>query len=380
MTDKDVEKFLEAKERINKISSTLILKEYINTNTPLKVYCTNCKQIFTTYMKVIKDNHGLCPCCEGNVIVKGYNTFGDKYPDLVKYLKNKEDAYKYSYGSGEKVKVKCCECGIEINIILNQLSKRGFSCPICSDKISLPNRILRAFLKLVSKQVEEYEFEKRFDWSQGKIYDGYFIKNNQRYLIEMQGEQHYKNAWNSKEVTQNNDKLKEKLAKENGFELIIINCKNSDFHYIKNNIMNSKLGNIFSIRKRNWDTIFKEATSSLVVKVAELYNNGMTSPTQIGRELKIHRKTAQNYIEKASQLNMIVYKKKINPIYSINVYNLNYNLLFSNINLKECIRNLDELKPRTHLETIKKYCNTNIPYHGYYFYFADSDPNIQKGT
>lgn len=300
MTDKDVEKFLEVKEKINKISSTLILKEYINSNFPLKVYCTNCKQIFSTYMVTIKNNQGLCPCCEGNMIIKGFNTFGDKYPDLVKYLKNKEYAYKYSYGSGEKVKVKCCECGMENNISLNHLSERGFSCPICSDKVSLPNRILRAFLKSVSKQIEEYGFEKRFNWSQGKIYDGYFIKDHQGYLVEMQGEQHYKDAWNSKENTQNNDKLKEKLAKENGFKLIIINCKNSDFNYIKNNIMNSELGNLFSIRKRNWDTIFKEVTSSLIIKVAELYNKGTISPTQIGKELKIHRKTAQNYIEKAS--------------------------------------------------------------------------------
>lgn len=380
MTDKDVEKFLEAKEKINKISSTLILKEYVNSNSPLKIYCTNCKQIFSTYMVTIKNNQGLCPCCEGNVIIKGFNTFGDKYPDLVKYFKNKEDAYKYSYGSGEKVKVKCYKCGIEIDMILNHLSERGFSCPICSDKVSLPNRILRAFLKSVSKQIEEYGFEKRFNWSQGKIYDGYFIKNHQGYLVEMQGEQHYKDAWDSKEITQNNDKLKEKLAKENGFKLIIINCKNSDFYYIKNNIMNSELGNLFSIRKRNWDTIFKEATSSLIIKVAELYNKGAISPTQIGKELKIHRKTAQNYIEKASHLNMIVYKKKINPIYSINVYDLNYNLLFNSVKLKECIRILEGLKPNTHLETIKKYCNSNKPYHGYYFYFADSDPNIQKGT
>lgn len=75
---------------------------------------------------------------------------------------------------------------------------------------------------------------------------------------------------------------------------------------------------------------------------------------------------------------MIVYKKKTNPIYSVNVYDLNYNLLFNSVKLKECVRILEGLKPNTHLETIKKYCNSNKPYHGYYFYFADSDPNIQK--
>lgn len=199
MTDKEVERFLNAKESLKKMDSNLILKEYDSHNKPLKVYCPNCKQSFSTYMATIKNNHGCCPCCNGGIIIKGFNTFGDKFSDLVKCFKNKEDAFSHSYGSGEKVEMKCPDCGSEFTISLNRLSKRGFSCPICSDRVSLPNRILRTFLKSVSKQVEYYDFEKSFDWSQGKIYDGFFIKNNKKYLIEMQGEQHYRDAWDLKE-------------------------------------------------------------------------------------------------------------------------------------------------------------------------------------
>ena len=229
MTDKEVEVFLAARDSLKQMQSNLVLKEYINGNNPLKVYCPDCKQTFSTYMKVIKDNHGCCPCCKGGIAVKGFNTFGDLFPDLVKYFKNKEDAFSYSYGSGEKIEVKCPNCGMEFKVILNHLSKRGFSCPMCSDKVSLPNRILRTFLKFISKQLNEYDFEKEFDWSQGKVYDGYFVKNSKKYLVEMQGEQHYRDAWHSKEITQSNDELKAKLAKENKFELIVIDCKTSDF-------------------------------------------------------------------------------------------------------------------------------------------------------
>jgi len=375
MTDKEVERFLNAKETLKKLGSNLVLKEYDNYNKPLKAYCPDCKQVFSTYMITIKNNHGCCPCCKGGIVIKGFNTFGDLYPDLIKYFKNKEDAFSHSYGSGEKIEMKCPDCGMEFTMALNHLSKRGFSCPICSDKVSLPNRILRAFLKSVSKQIERYGFEKDFDWSQGKIYDGFFIKNGKKYLVEMQGEQHYKDAWNSKEETQENDRLKAQLAEENGFELIVIDCENSNFDYIKKSIMNSKLRELFSIRKRNWDAIFKQATSSLIVKVAELYNNGITSPTQIGKELGVHRKTVQNYLEKASQLKMINYEKKINPTYSINVYNAFDTLLFKEIRLKDCVRNLENLNPQTHLETIKKYCDTRILYRNYYFYSSDKDPH-----
>jgi Zn finger protein HypA/HybF involved in hydrogenase expression len=375
MTDKEVERFLNAKETLKKSGSNLVLKEYDNYNKPLKAYCPDCKQVFSTYMITIKNNHGCCPCCKGGVVIKGFNTFGDLYPDLIKYFKNKEDAFSHSYGSGEKIEMKCPDCGMEFTMALNHLSKRGFSCPICSDKVSLPNRILRAFLKSVSKQIEKYGFEKDFDWSQGKIYDGFFIKNGKKYLVEMQGEQHYKDTWNSKEETQENDRLKAQLAEENGFELIVIDCENSNFNYIKKSIMNSKLRELFSIRKRNWDAIFKQATSSLIVKAAELYNNGITSPTQIGKELGVHRKTVQNYLEKASQLKMINYEKKINPTYSINVYDAFDTLLFKEIGLKDCVRNLENLNPQTHLETIKKYCDTRILYRNYYFYSSDKDPH-----
>ena len=375
MTDKEVERFLNAKETLKKLGSNLVLKEYDNYNKPLKAYCPDCKQVFSTYMITIKNNYGCCPCCKGGIVIKGFNTFGDLYPDLIKYFKNKEDAFSHSYGSGEKIEMKCPDCGMEFTMALNHLSKRGFSCLICSDKVSLPNRILRAFLKSVSKQIEKYGFEKDFDWSQGKIYDGFFIKNGKKYLVEMQGEQHYKDAWNSKEETQENDRLKAQLAEENGFELIVIDCENSNFDYIKKSIMNSKLRELFSIRKRNWDAIFKQATSSLIVKAAELYNNGITSPTQIGKELGVHRKTVQNYLEKASQLKMINYEKKINPTYSINVYDAFDTLLFKEIGLKDCVRNLENLNPQTHLETIKKYCDTRILYRNYYFYSSDKDPH-----
>lgn len=375
MTDKEVEVFLAAKESLRKLNPNLVLKEYENNNKPLKVYCPDCKQTYSTYMITIKHNHGCCPCCKGGVVIKGYNTFGDIFPDLVKYFKNKEDAYSHSYGSGEKVEMKCPDCGIEFLVTLKHLSERGFSCPMCSDRISFPNRILRSFLKSVSRQIEDYDFEKQFDWSQGKIYDGYFVKNGKKYLIEMQGEQHYRDAWDTKENTQANDNLKAQLAKENNFELIAIDCKISDFNYIKKNMMDSELKGLFSIRKRNWDTIFKQATSSLVVKAAEIYNSGITSPTQIGEKLRVHRKTVRSYLEKAAQLKMIDYKKKINPTYSINVYNDSDTLLFKGIGLKDCIRNLENLAPQTHFETIKKYCDTRTLYKNYYFYSSDKDPH-----
>jgi hypothetical protein len=43
MTDKEVEVFLEAKEKLSKIDKNLTLKEYTNNKQLMTVYCDKCK-------------------------------------------------------------------------------------------------------------------------------------------------------------------------------------------------------------------------------------------------------------------------------------------------------------------------------------------------
>lgn len=41
-----------------------------------------------------------CPYCTGLKPLKGFNTFGDKFPDLIKYLKDKKESlYYYAFCS-----------------------------------------------------------------------------------------------------------------------------------------------------------------------------------------------------------------------------------------------------------------------------------------
>lgn len=43
MTDREVEVFLEAKEKLSKIDKNLTLKEYTNNKQLMTVYCDKCK-------------------------------------------------------------------------------------------------------------------------------------------------------------------------------------------------------------------------------------------------------------------------------------------------------------------------------------------------
>ena len=44
-------------------------------------------------------------------------------------------------------------------------------------------------------------------------------------------------------------------------------------------------------------------------------------------------------------------------------------------NVSDSLGSLENLNPQTHLETIKKYCDTRTLYRNYYFYSSDKDPH-----
>ena len=63
----------------------------------------------------------------------------------------------------------------------------------------------------------------------------------------MQGEQHYTGRWGSLEYQQENDNIKKVEAIEHGWRFIEINCRQSDFDFIKNEILNSAFNQIFDM-------------------------------------------------------------------------------------------------------------------------------------
>lgn len=134
-----------------------------------------------------------CSVCSNQKIIKGINDIATTHPHLVKYFVNKEDAYKYSYGSKIKVKVKCPNCGYLKSMNINKLiSRNKMTCRKCSDGISYPEKFLYSILKQLNI---DFETQKIFDWSRNldnkKLYDFYFKYDNKKVIIETHGSQHY---------------------------------------------------------------------------------------------------------------------------------------------------------------------------------------------
>ena len=78
---------------------------------------------------------------------------------------------------------------------------------IKDDGFSYPNKISRqVFTKL---PVQNLKFEYQDTWTDKKIYDVCFEYNNKKYIVEIDGEQHfYDSKWSTAKEEQANDKYK----------------------------------------------------------------------------------------------------------------------------------------------------------------------------
>jgi len=247
------------------------------------------------------------------------------HPELAKYLVNKEDIYKYSFGSNEKIPMKCPECGHEKLMKIPRLLRQGFGCPKCGDGISYPEKFMYNILEQIQELniIENFQTEKTFDWLiyefKGKLRKGrldfYYKVNGMAYGIETDGGFHTKDngmSGQTKEESKYIDDEKDRLCKEHDIEVIRIDCTESNLEWIKNNVMKSELPKILNFVEGNidWLKCQEFACNSLVKVACNLWNNGIDNTLEIANELKVGRSTATKYLNKGSLLGWCSYDPK----------------------------------------------------------------------
>jgi hypothetical protein len=116
----------------------------------------------------------------------------------------------------------------------------------------------------------------------------------------------------TKEESQFIDNQKEELANKHNIKVIRINCEISDLEYIKNNIMQSELSNIFKFKENNidWLKCHEYACSSLVKMACDLWNKGTYDTLLIAKNIGISRKTIIDYLKKGAKIGMCTYNPK----------------------------------------------------------------------
>lgn len=253
-----------------------------------------------------------CPYCS-NQKINNTNCVATTHPWVMSYLVNKEDAYKYSHGnSKDKVKIKCPICGREKYISLPYLIKNdSIGCP-CSKGISYCERMM---ISILDQLGEDYIYQLtkfNVDWISSNIrYD--FAILNKSIIIEMNGRQHYEDGFGKSVVEQKSkDEKKEELSSPYIDNYIVIECKKSNFDYIKNNILkNEQLKRLINMSNINWDKCRRDAESSLLKEICCFKNaNPKMTPENISQYFKVNRGTVTKYLNKGNKLKLCNYNSR----------------------------------------------------------------------
>lgn len=342
---------------INDVNSGILeIKEHVKIGKKkYKAYKYVCKicgnEDIVSESNLINNKVG-CNFCAGKKVLKGRNDLWTTHPYIAKYLKNPEEGYEISHGCNKKRLFKCPHCGSERKATINDITSDGFSCTVCGDGISFPEKFISGLLK----QTKIYfEREKIFKWAKNKRYDFYIPFLN--CIIESHGRQHYDNGFNnirnkfcSPKSEQENDKEKETLAKNNGIKYyIVLNCSESNLEWIKNSIINSELIKLFDLSSINWNKCAEFALSNYVKEVCNLWNSTSKTIVDIANIYKIHKASVRRYLKQGAKLGWCDYdpitnnrdsrSKKViclndkHIFYSICEASKNYNVSDSTINL-----------------------------------------------
>ena len=228
------------------------------------------------------------------------------HPEVAALLENPEDGYTHTYGSQCRVPFICPHCGSRKIAAITDIVHDGFSCRMChSTSDSYPNRFMTAMLdELGIEYIPEYNPE----WAGLMRYDFYFILNHKEYIVEMDGFFHFNDSYYRHS---NHDEIKDRLAKEHDITLVRINCNyesiNTRFEYIKGNVIDSELSNIFDLSLIDFHMIDIYADIPYVKIAANYWNSGIKACRDLQpllpRVLALH--TVRNLVRHASELKLI---------------------------------------------------------------------------
>ena len=259
-----------------------------------------------------------CTSCSGHIIVEGYNDIPTTEPWMVKYFQGGySEAKLYTKNGGGNLNNKsesiypiCPDCGrVRNKLIAIRTIYRTHSIGCkCGDGYSIPNKIMFNILEQLKLDfISEYNVE----WIKPKSYDFYISSLN--IIIEMDGGWHIKDnklSGQPKEKSKEIDDYKDNMAKENGIEVIRIDCIKSELEYVKQNILNSKLNEIFDLSIIDWLKVEEFALSNRVKIACSYWNNGIKSTKEIAKIMKVSYATIITYLKKGYKLRWCNYDAK----------------------------------------------------------------------
>lgn len=274
-----------------------------------KYKCSICTYEGLKAESTLKRNVG-CPCCNNNVVVPHINSImaHKEYHWMIDYFQGGvEEAKLYHPTSTKKVVLKCPYCNTvkEHPMVLNDFRRRQSIGCKCSDGVSYPEKVGRSLFPLLDN---DCIYQYRPQWGEGKLYD--FYLPNYDMIIELHGGQHYEPRGYMVNIDiKKNDTLKKTLAKENGVtHYYEIDCRNSTFNWIVENIMSIKELDFSSI---DMVQIFKDSEKNIVKEVCDFRRiNPKISVKEMCERFGLSTHAIQTYLKKGSELGWCDYNLK----------------------------------------------------------------------
>lgn len=273
-------------------------------NQNLKWYqylCNNCNQSHWAIETSILRGSG-CPNCIRKFVNNETTNLSITNPWILKSVYNSDiEYYKKKQKTKKNIIVTCPECGYEKLISVKNRYKKKFSCPICADGISYPEKFMSSLLMQLNVIFIRELNKRHYDWCDTYRYDFYLPNSNS--IIETHGLQHYEESQRGKSLLDEheNDRSKEFLAKKNNIKnYIVIDSRYSELEFIKKSIMNSVIPKLlnFNVDDVDWVKCEKDACSSLITQVClfksehEHYSSAM-----IGEHFNLCKSTIIKYLK-----------------------------------------------------------------------------------
>lgn len=223
-----------------------------------------------------------CGCCSSQFCVTGINDMWTTNPKVAELLEDEEEGYKNCIGTNRKLNFTCPNCGSIRSLRPYDVKKYGKVTCICSDSFSYPEKFTYCLLKQLDVNFIWQYSSHDCKWIRDRRkYDFYFKLNNEEYIIETHGMQHYESSFvrinsnrnRSLKEEQDNDKYKYEMAINNGIKpqnYIVIDFRESNLEWGKEHIINSKLCSLFNLNFVNWKECNSYALSSKVIEVCKL--------------------------------------------------------------------------------------------------------------
>ena len=265
---------------------------------------------------------GGCNVCYGKKVLININDLWSTHPKIAQLLKYSERGYKLTSGSSSLEIFICPDCNYEKEYMICDIVNYKFSCSKCSDGVSYPNKFIRNFLDQLNEEyIPEYNPEWAFikhgnsKLNGKKKYDNFLLNRNE--IWEVHGLQHYeeylkrygKNARTLKEE-QENDRLKEELARKQGLKYVIVDARYSDLEYIKNILLNIPEIYRYDLSLIDWLKCHEFACSSLVKIACDYWNDGIKSTTDISNLMHLNYQTIIKYLKQGTKLKWCDYNPK----------------------------------------------------------------------